>query len=90
MTNNKNLFIDNIQLKCLNFTLDRDRILSIKCIKTITILFVNEFSIEFYNIVYTLDFNLNLILLDKLYDRDIKYINDNKVMTLIKPGLIIT
>lgn len=89
LTNNKDLFIDDLQPKCLDFTTARGQILRAESIGTIAIPLANGSSIELRNVVYAPDCDSNLISLGQLRDSGIKYIDDNEAMTFVRSGRII-
>lgn len=61
----------------------RKQILYVKSIDIIAILFINRSSLIVCNIVYTLDYNFNLILFGEFYDSNITHINNSNTMILI-------
>lgn len=89
LTNNKDLFIDDLQLKYLDFTTAGGQILCAESIGTIAIPLADRSSIELHNVAYAPDCDSNLILLGQLRDSGIKYIDNNEAMTLVQSGRII-
>ena len=49
-------------------------------IETIAILLVNRFSIKLKRVVYTPNYNLNLVLLSYLYNNGITYMNSKDII----------
>lgn len=74
LTNNKDLFVDELRPKCLDFTIANGQTLRTKNVVTITILLVNRSSIKLEGVVYAPEYDSNLILLGQLRDNNITYI----------------
>lgn len=83
------MFIEEFQLKSLNFTTIEGQILQAKSIGTIAIPIANEFLLKLGNVIYTSNCNSNLISLAQLHDSNIIYINNFEVMILIQLGQLI-
>lgn len=60
LTNNKKLFIENLKIKFLDFTIASSQTIKIKSIGTIAILIINRI-IRLENIIYISDYNTNFI-----------------------------
>lgn len=66
LINNKDFFILELYLKCLNFTTVEDQILQTESIGTVDILPANKSLFKLYNIAYTPNCDANLIFLGQL------------------------
>lgn len=86
LTNNKDLFIDNLRPKCLDFTTAGGQVLRAESIGTIAIPLADGSSIELRDVAYAPDCDSNLISLGQLRDSGITYVDDAEAMTLVQSG----
>lgn len=86
LTNNKDLFIDDLRPKYLDFTAAGGQILLSESIGTIAIPLVDGSSIELGNVAYGPDCDSNLISLGQLRESGITYVDDAEAMTLVQFG----
>ena len=77
--NNKDIFIEKFHPKCFEFITIGNQTLCAESIKTIAILLVDGLSIKLERVIYTLQYNSNLILLGQLQKSKINYI-DNLIL----------
>ena len=84
LTNNSNLFIEDLHLKYLNFTIAGRKTFCTKNIGTIAIPLTNRFSITVKKVAYISEYDSNLILLGQLDKSKISYINNSNTITLIQ------
>lgn len=89
LTNNKNLFIEELRPKCLNFTTADSQTLCAKSMRTIAIPLDNRSSIRLKGVAYAPKFNSNLISLGQLRNSNITYVDSSNTMTLMQKGQII-
>lgn len=83
LTNNKDLFIDELRPKCLDFTTAGGQTLCAESIRAIAIPRVDGFSIRLEGVAFALEYDLNLISLGKLRDSKITYVNNADAMILM-------
>lgn len=84
--NNKDLFIEELRPKCLDFTTVGGQILQAESIGTIAIPLTDRSSLKLRNVAYAPDCDSNLISLGQLHDSNIVYIDNTKAMTLMQSG----
>lgn len=86
LTNNKDLFIDDLRPKCLDFTTAGGQVLRTESIGAIAIPLAEGSSIKLRDVAYAPDCNSNLILLGQLRDSGITYVDNAEAMTLVQSG----
>ena len=86
LTNNKNLFIEELQPKCLDFTTAGGQILWAERIGTIAIPLADGSLLKLRNVAYAPNCDSNLISLGQLRDSNIVYVNNAEAMTLMQSG----
>ena len=86
LTNNKDLFIEELRPKCLDFTTAGSQILRAESIRTIIISLADRSSLKLRNVAYAPDCDSNLISLGQLCDSNIVYVNNAEAMTLMQSG----
>lgn len=86
LTNNKDLFIDDLRPKCLDFTTAGGQVLCAESIGTIAIPLAERSSIKLRDVAYAPDCDSNLTLLGQLRDSGITYVDDAEAMTLVQSG----
>lgn len=86
LTNNKDLFIEDIRPKCLDFNTAGGQILQAESIGTIAIPLADGSSLKLRNVAYAPDCDSNLISLGQLCDSNIVYVDNAKAMTLMQSG----
>lgn len=84
LTNNKDLFIEGLQPKCLDFTTAGGQVLRAESIGTIAIPLADGSSLKLCDVAYAPDCNSNLISLGQLRDSNITYVDNSEAMTLIQ------
>lgn len=83
LINNKDLFIKELYPKYLEFIIAGGQTLYIESIGTIVILLADRSSMKLKRVVYIPECDSNLILLRKLYESKITYIDNPNAMTLM-------
>ncbi len=86
LTNNKNLFVNDLRPKCLDFTTAGGQILRAEGIGTIAIPLSDGSSLRLRDVAYAPDCDSNLISLGQLRESDITYVDNSKAMTLMQAG----
>lgn len=86
LTNNRDLFIDKLQTKSLEFSIGGGQTLQAESVGTITIPLIDGSSIKLKGVAYTPKCNLNLIFLGQLRDNNVAYIDNIYAMTLMQGG----
>ena len=84
MTNNKDLFINELRPKYLDFTTAGRQTFCAESIGTIAILLANKSTIKLEGVAYAPECNSNLISLGQLRDSKITFVNNVDVMTLLQ------
>lgn len=84
LINNKDLFINNLPLEYLDFTIARGFVFCRKSIGTIAIFFLDRSSIILCNVAYALNYYSYLILLNQFCKSSITYIDNIEDITLVK------
>ena len=83
LTNNKNLFIEDLWLKNLDFIIVSNQILPVKNIRTITIPLTNWISIKLEKMAYAPDCDFHPILVCQLWGYKIIFIDEKDHMELL-------
>lgn len=85
-TNNRDLFIEDLCPKCLDFTTAGGQTLRAKSIGTIAIPLADGSSIRLEGVAYAPECDSNLISLGQLRESKITYVNNPNAMTLMQGG----
>ena len=86
LTNNRDLFIKELRLKCLDFTTAGGQTLCAESIGTITIPLDDGSSLRLEGVAYAPKCDSNLISLGQLRDSNITYVDNPDAMTLMQGG----
>lgn len=86
LTNNKDLFINELRPKCLDFTTASGQTLRAESIGTIAIPLVDGSSIRFQGVAYAPECDSNLISLGQLCDSKVTYVGNAGAMALMQGG----
>lgn len=84
LNNNKELFVEDLKAKSLDFTTVDGQTLWLKSISMVTIPFINKI-IRLENVAYIPDYNINLISLKQPHKNNITFI-DNKNNRVLMQG----
>lgn len=84
LTNNKDLSIEDLRPKCLDFTTAGGQTLRAESIGTIAIPLADGSSLRLHNVAYAPDCDSNLTSLGQLRDSDIIYVDSSEAMTLMQ------